>query len=69
MKHSLVCISVYGKCMYVIKYSVINYFLLPNIYTVEAGKTDPWLSQIPVLIGHIFWTRIYMYIACALKSF
>ena len=39
------------------------------IYTVETGKTDPRLSRIPVHIGHIYWSRIYMYIACALKSF
>ena len=36
---------------------------------VETDKTDPWLSPIPVHVGHIFWSRIYMYIACALKSF
>ena len=36
---------------------------------VETGKTNPGLSRIPVHIGHIFGSQIYMYIAYALKSF
>ena len=43
-----------------------------QMYTYEGlidVFNDAGLPRIPVHIGHIFWSRIYMYIACALKSF